>query len=420
MSYYSRTTWSGALLMAIGLCLSACSNDDSNEENGTENHKGYRVSIPAQMELGTRAIDFGNGSGDIQASFATTEKVYVYNVTKSEMDAATLSPSSNGRSVTLDGTLTGDYYAEGDELKLFYHAGGDAASGSETTFDYTGQAGTQASAASKDFAVATVTVVSISAGELQTTGTAYFSNVQSIIRLSFDFTDWDNTAISTPSGITSLTISSANSSMATAYSPLNDTYTTTSTYTLTNPDLSTPIYLTIPFKESLSGSNDELTITATTSSGIQYQGTKTAPSNGFKNGHYYYSSTPVTLTKSTRTITVGIISGWGNKTDNYYVHYWGGSSGTGDMLLTADSPQKTESSTIDVFYDAQTWYLLTAAVPRDITGWKIVHDSNSNGTIDGSGDTWFGSDADASYSRAYLFSWDYNDGNGNVNRTEYR
>lgn len=412
-----------SIFMVMGLLtFSACTNNETTEEPIRQG--GLHVSIPAVMVTDdTRAVEIDDVADPPTATtnFITTDVVYVYNETTRQMDANTLSPNTDGKNVTLEGYLAGNYMA-GDKLRLFYNMSTpNTSTPVNSSFSYSsGQTGTQGTV--KDYAQATATVKAIVSGELETTSTAFFTNVQSIFRLSFSFVDWNGTAIATALDISSLVVGTSRSSMATTFAPLQTegSQYTSGSLTLTNPTMTGVVYFSAPFNENVTDQYDALTFTATDINGKVYTGKKNAPLSGFLNGYYYYSSTPVTLTKSTRTITVGIISGWGNKTDNYYVHYWGGSSGTGDMLLTADSPQKTESSTIDVFYDAQTWYLLTAAVPRDITGWKIVHDSNSNGTIDGSGDTWFGSDADASYSRAYLFSWDYNDGNGNVNRTEYR
>ena len=225
------------------------------------------------------------------------------------MDNAPLFASANGQTVTLTGTLTGTY-AVGDQLKLFYHAGGTAAS----EFSYTGQDGTQASAANKDFAVATATVGEISSGTLKTTSTALFRNSQSFMRLSFTFTDWDGNTISMPNDITSLTISSAKNSVATAYNPITGSYTAEA-YTLTTNDLSSTIYLAIPFDESVSSGNDELYFTATTPSKTVYRCTKIATGGSFRNGRYYCPSEPIKL-KEMRLITVGIINTWPNHTDN--------------------------------------------------------------------------------------------------------
>ncbi len=186
-----------SLMVATTGMLVACGSDDDVEAS-VDSH-GLRVSIPAEMESGTRAVDFGDGTGNVQASFGTGEKVYVYNVTKSAMDMATLSPSSAGQTVTLTGMLSGTYDV-GDQLKLFYHAG-VAAAGNASEFSYTGQTGTQASATTKDFAVATATVGEISEGTLKTTSTALFRNSQSFLCFSFTFTDWDGNPITMPTGV---------------------------------------------------------------------------------------------------------------------------------------------------------------------------------------------------------------------------
>ena len=376
--------------MFVGLF--ACSSDDTTDENGTEIHHGYRVSIQAEMDPGTRALNFGDGTGSLQASFAEGEKVYVCNVSNNyAMDEGYLQASSDGQTVTLNGTLQGTYEV-GNELRLFYHADSDA-SGTASEFSYTGQNGTSTSAASKDFAVATVYVGTITSGTLETTSTAYFKNIQNFLCLSFNFTDWDGTAISTPSGISSLTISSANNSIATAFAPLTGTYTK-GDITLTSPDLDNPIYVAIPFDETASSSSDNLTITATTSAGIQYQGTKSAPSTGFKNGKYYSASAPVTLSKTTKTITVGIISY--RKDYSHNVHTWREGEGAYINDVTLVDTGNTEERSLGNDYwsnKAQTFYMFTAEIPKDLTGYKVCdtggshyYDNNNTttGTIDAS------------------------------------
>lgn len=400
----------GIIAIAL-LAFTACSSDD-NETDGTVPQGGLRVSIPAVMgsDDDTRAVTITNNAAS--TSFSSSDVVYVYNVNTRSMDANQLTPNKNGKSVTLEGELANISYQAGDRLYLFYNMNAPASS----SFNYANQTGTSASAGTKDFAVATVTVKAIVSGELETTSTAFFTNVQSIFRLSFSFADFNGSSIATTPTIVSLTIGSSRLSIATDYAPLaaEGSQYTPGSITLPNPNMAGDIYFSAPFNESLTNQYDDLIFTATDNNNIVYTGKKEAPLSGFLNGQYYYSDTPITLTNTTRYISVGVIE-YLNRTSNYYVHYWG-TGFDGDVLLTAPSPQSTESKSVgNDFWDnyPQTFYMLNPAeVPSNITGFKIVLDSNANSIIE-SEDSWFGDDADASKSKAYIFEW------GGVNRAYY-
>ena len=100
----------------------------------------------------------------------------------------------------------------------------------------------------------------------------------------------------------------------------------------------------------------------------------------------------------TTTIHVGVISyvkddlgltGW-------QVHYWGGSSGASDANMTATG--KTEQKAVGSAYwnnAAQTFTMFTAEIPSDSTGYKVHN-----------GSRWFGDDADATVTTAYIFNYD--------------
>lgn len=385
------------------IAFTSCSNEDSSTE-GTVRQGGLRVSIPAVMLADdTRAVTISADAAT--TSFSTSDRVYVYNEATRSLDVSYLTPDQNGTSVTLEGELTNTTYQAGDRLYLFYNMNAvDATTATNSSFNYSSQTGTSASAGTMDFAVATVSVKAIVNGELETTATAFFTNVQSIFRLSFSFADWNGTAIATSPTIVSLTIGSSRSSMATEYSPLKaeGSKYTAGAITLSNPDMTGDIYFTAPFDENQTDQYDDLIFTATDNNGIVYTGKKDAPLSGFMNGQYYYSSAPITLAKTTRAISVGIIEYFGNRTTNYYVHYWGNGF-DGDALLTASTPQPTESKSVgNEYWDnaPQTFYMLNPVeVPSNITGFKVKYD-------DGSNQTWFGDDADAStVSKAYIFNY---------------
>ena len=383
------------------IAFTSCSNEDSSTE-GTVRQGGLRVSIPAVMLADdTRAVTISADAAT--TSFSTSDRVYVYNEATRSLDVSYLTPDQNGTSVTLEGELTNTTYQTGDRLYLFYNMNAvDATNATNSSFNYSSQTGTSASAGTMDFAVATVSVKAIVNGELETTATAFFTNVQSIFRLSFSFADWNGTAIATSPTIVSLTIGSSRSSMATEYSPLKaeGSKYTAGSITLSNPDMTGDIYFTAPFDENQTDQYDDLIFTATDNNGIVYTGKKEAPLSGFMNGQYYYSSAPITLAKTTRTITVGIVSycfdeyNWTTYSD-YKVHYWGGADGAQDVAVT--SLNTTETKDVGYWSQPQSFYMSSAEVPADITYFKVYYQPQNR---------WFGSDADASqYSKAYIFNY---------------
>lgn len=109
---------------------------------------------------------------------------------------------------------------------------------------------------------------------------------------------------------------------------------------------------------------------------------------------------------ATKTITVGVVSHIYNSADipNYMVHYWGGST-AGDASCT--SLGTTKSKNVGYWSTAQTFYMFTAEIPADSTGFKFRI-----------GDRWFGGDGDASTKNTvYVFS--YNDNQGSADKAVY-
>lgn len=103
-----------------------------------------------------------------------------------------------------------------------------------------------------------------------------------------------------------------------------------------------------------------------------------------------------------KTINVGVISYLISQigSTGYQVHYWGGST-VGDVNLVSKgtTAQKTLGSS---FWNnaAQTFYMYTADIPADATGFKIHK-----------GDRWFGDDGNAlTQNTAYIFNYDLHDG----------
>lgn len=298
--------------------LTACSSEDNIVNNNLQQNaevKTYTVSIPASMgdDTQTRAVTFDNSVNPPTAisTFATTDKIYVYKKSPStawlSWNSGTstldnLSPNQNGKSCTLTGTITGQF-AEGDVLELYYNMNilgmsGDPSKPDECMFDYYywGQDGTGSGVA--DFAIATVKVKSIDAGNItfcQEDDTddpvAHFENLSSMFR--FKFTDGSN-----PISVKRLHVGSTNPALLIAYAPM----ATTKCWPLSMADIpvtfatatSDYFYVGIGIDES-SNNGDAMTFRVEGADGKVYTGTKTAPTAGFKKGKYYYSTSATTL-----------------------------------------------------------------------------------------------------------------------------
>ncbi len=102
---------------------------------------------------------------------------------------------------------------------------------------------------------------------------------------------------------------------------------------------------------------------------------------------------------NTTTITVGVISYVYEETKNdsasYKVHYWGGSA-TSDASCTALNTTEKRSVGSSYWGNAeQTFYMYTAVIPSDATGFKFHI-----------GDRWFGDDGNtASQNAVYIFNY---------------
>ena len=274
--------------------FTACSSEDLMVAD-TNNPQAptYTVCIPASMggDAQTRAVDFSGtdpvtGKPTAISSFKTSDKIYVYNQTKDAMLTGYLTPSADGKTCDLTGTLTGDI-AAGDELVLLYNLSDYDSDKTLCNFDYDSQDGTQAGVT--DGAMATVTVDSYTgSGVLTTTTTAHFQNVQSMFRFQF-------TSNGTPVNVKSLAISSKNNALSNFYKPLAAGYKFCSDIPVTLSSATTnPIYVALCIKESVAA-GDVLTFEVVDADNKLYTTTKNAPSTGFVNGKYYYNSSAIDL-----------------------------------------------------------------------------------------------------------------------------
>lgn len=288
-------------LIASATLITACSTHDDDTQpldtpqTQTE-QRTFTVSIPATIKGDaslTKALTIG-GTDDAPTAigrFEESEKVYVYNETQQQFLSGTLSPSdisTNGKSCTLSGTLTGNISAD-DELTLFYNMNYyDSDEPIYSQFDYVYQSGS--SSGLIDGGIATgVTVVSYENSILTTNKPAEITLLQSVFK--FKFVDEDNQPIC----IKNIIIESKNSGIASYYIPLNpvEHYDMNLVSAYFSSATSDYIYFSMCINESKS-IGDVLTFTASDDEGNVYIGTKTAPDGGFENGKYYYTD-PIVL-----------------------------------------------------------------------------------------------------------------------------
>ncbi len=270
--------------------FTACSNEDMVAEPNTTQAQTYTVSIPASMDddAETRAVTFDAGGTEnptAVSSFKTSDKIYVYNQKKDAMLTGYLTPSADGKTCDLEGTLTGDI-AAGDELVLLYNLSNYESDKTLCNFDYDSQDGTPAGVT--DGAMATVTVDSYTgSGVLTTTTTAHFQNVQSMFRFQF-------TSNGTPVNVKSLVISSMKNALSNFYKPLIAGYFCTDIPVILSSATTNPIYVALCIDESVAA-GDVLTFEVVDADNKLYTTTKNAPSTGFVNGKYYYNSSAIDL-----------------------------------------------------------------------------------------------------------------------------
>lgn len=301
-----------ALFMgAAALAMTACSSEDnivSNNQPQNAEVKTYTISIPADFssDAQTRAVDFDNSGATPTAitSFATTDKIYVYKKSPStawlSWNSGTssydyLSPSQNGASCALTGDITGQF-AVGDVLELYYNMNDLYSNSDYCRFRFLYQDGTASGVA--DFAIATVKVKSIDAGNItfcqetdDTDETAHFENLSSMFR--FKFTDGSN-----PITVKRLDVRSPNPAVLVAYLPMANSKCDPLNMRSIHVTLATPtsdyIYAGIGIDESRDNSKF-MGFEVEGADGKFYTGSKAAPTGGFKKGKYYYSTSATTL-----------------------------------------------------------------------------------------------------------------------------
>ena len=243
-----------ALLIASAAVFTACSSDDNITSEQPANPTGkYIMTVQASKDgdATTRALtlDETTSPHKLNATWATTENVYVKK--GDNWATGSLQPQTAGETATLKGTLSGIEINASDVLTLQFPKDGD--------ISYDGQVGTlEDIAANFDYATATVTVASVSDGNITTAADANFANQQAIVKF---------TLIDKADGTTSLSASQL---------VINDG---TTDYTINPASETSEIYAAIP---GFSGQTVRLTATV---------GNKTytyeKASQSFTNGQYY-------------------------------------------------------------------------------------------------------------------------------------
>ena len=108
-------------------------------------------------------------------------------------------------------------------------------------------------------------------------------------------------------------------------------------------------------------------------------------------------------TRGDITIKVGVVRYLdGAGSSGWQVHYWGGKDGAQDANCTLTNGVIVKYKANDGWSDARPYYVYTATIPNDATGYKVRH-----------GDTWFGADGSIQNPAVYVYNY------GNNNHADY-
>ena len=313
-----------AAVVSIG--FTACADEMFETQNVTAPADGYKICIAANMGGGqTRAIAYNSQTGGYDATFETTDYVFVFNVTKNAdgrkkskngdwWTSANLHPDANGKTANLVGELafavyneqTGTYSAVtpevGDELMLFYNC---------NQYLYYNRYNEKSIA---DYAIAKVKITSINDGEIKTEP-SFFWNPQSIYKINF-------TGLASDLNIKKVTIQSKQYKLVNDYEPINKNrqdFFGNVTYNYGEEGIKQHELIFLlrfsndPNMESSIG--DVITFRAIGSDDHYYSGTKTFTDN-LENGKYYHADLAMTdgglamtLTNHTTKETV-VVDSW--------------------------------------------------------------------------------------------------------------
>ena len=300
-----RTLFCTVAAAAVTIGFTACADDALVTQNtpAPANVNGYKFSIPANMGGGTRAIAYNSETGNYDATFETSDRIFVYNVTKDaegykiykydggeKYETAFLNPDANGKTANLCGQIdafrsrkSGENVTpeKGDELMLIYNNSG-------TYLDYSrNYAGGNYLSDIADYAIASVKITSTDAGVIKTEPSS-FSNPQSIYKINF-------IGIGSNVKIKKVTISSEQEKLVCEYEPTridwpNNFSPVSYIYDKEGTDQHELIFMlrfaTPPYQDTESTSGDVISFVALGSDGRYYMGKKEVTGD-LKNGLYY-------------------------------------------------------------------------------------------------------------------------------------
>lgn len=288
---------------AVAIGFTACADDSLVTQNtpAPANVGGYKLSIPANMGGGgTRAIAYNSETGGYDATFETTDRIFIYDVTKNAegiektewgWNIASLNPDANGKTANLCGVIDGfrswnsgeDVKPEiGDELMLFYNTDGTYLNYNRY---YTGDWYYNSDIA--DYAIASVKITSIDGGVIKTEPSSFW-NPQSIYKINFK-------GIGSDVKIKKVTISSEQYKLVYGYNPTNIDYpnsfgSVNYIYADKGTDQRELTFMLRfaddPYSDGESTSGDVISFVALDSDGHYYKGTKSVTTK-LENGKYY-------------------------------------------------------------------------------------------------------------------------------------
>lgn len=414
-----RTLFGTVAAAVVSIGFTACADEIFETQNSTAPANTYKVSIPASIGGGdTRAIAYNSQTGGYDATFETTDNIYVYDLTKDAggvkkneygyWNTTFLYPDANGKKANLVGELafatwnqqSWSYVEEitpevGDELMLLYN------SGEKDLYynrDFTGNYYTNKSG---DYAIANVQITSIKDGVI-TTGPSSFQNPQSICKINF-------TGIGSGVKVKRVMINSGKNKIVSNYYPTRKNYPEDFTDVIYIYDEKATDQHELTFMLRFSNNpdysstpGDVISFVALGSDGRYYKGTKSVTTD-LENGKYYQAEVAMedaglamTLTNNTTGESVVLSNQWtsistkeaGYKATDTAINTsleWLG----GDQALTLKGVS-VNSNNYSAFIDARSDYddpdntkvhkLVLDGVNTLNTGLRIGNSYNSSGS----------------------------------------
>ncbi len=326
----------GALTIAAALTagFTACTNEDNIlEEQSAVQSSVYHVSIPANFGgAETRAVTFNETMAS--STFATTDSVFVYNVTKNAwahngtkfLHLQPTNLADGGKSCTLSGDLTFCSYTPAsydityvppvwtpvtvdatDTYKLYYKA----ITGNGLTFYYDWQNGTQNedhpagdddsdySVSHCDFALADDVTMTLSGNTLTLDDHVRFTNYGSMFRQRLSFSKAGSPMTPAPTAIRYLYLTTEHKifidrdRLFDRYTGGREVRTDDEMILVGHPsvmDANGDVYFALAFDNTELQNGDKLTFMVEDYNGNVYTGGKLMPAAGLQNGKYYYGT----------------------------------------------------------------------------------------------------------------------------------